>query len=47
MDIRTLLKDINQLLLDIETTTDERDRDIFKQFIQLKLRYISGLVKDL
>ena len=47
MTIRELLKDINQLLLDLESMTDERDKDIYKKFIQLKLQYINGLVKDL
>lgn len=47
MTIRELLKDINQLLIDLETATDERDKDIYKKFIQLKLQYIKGLVKEL
>ena len=47
MTIRELLKDINQLLLDLESMTDERDNDIYKKFIQLKLQYINGLVKEL
>lgn len=47
MTIRELLKNINQLLLDLETITDERDRNIYKKFIQLKLQYINGLVKEL
>jgi hypothetical protein len=47
MDIRQLLNDINQLLLDLENTTDDKDKEIYKSFIQLKLRYISGLVKNI
>lgn len=47
MTVRELLKDINQLLIDLESTTDERDKDIYKKFIQLKLQYINGLVNNL
>lgn len=46
MTAREMLKDINQLLLDLESMTDERDRDIYKNFIQLKIKYLSGLVKE-
>ena len=39
------MKDINQLLLDYENTT--QDNKAIKEFIQLKLKYISGLIKCL
>ena len=45
--IPELLKDILQLTTDIENTDDIRDKEIYKDFIKLKLRYIEGLVKGL
>lgn len=44
-EIRQHMKDINQLLLDYESNT--QDNIAIKEFIQLKLKYISGLVKCL
>lgn len=44
-EIRQHMKDINQLLLDYENTA--QDNEAIKDFIQLKLKYISGLVKCL
>ena len=40
------MKDINQLLLDYESTTQDNKQAI-KDFIQLKLKYIEGLVKEI
>lgn len=42
-EIRQQMKDINQLLLDYENKT--QDNKAIKDFIQLKLKYIEGLVK--
>lgn len=42
-----LLKEINQLLIDLSTIEDGRHRQVIKSFIQLKIQYLSGLVKDL
>lgn len=42
-----LLKEINQLLLDIDNADNEKERDIYKKFIQLKIQYLSGIVKGL
>lgn len=42
-----LLKEINQLLINLDNADNERERDIYKKFIQLKIQYLSGLVKDL
>lgn len=44
-EIRQHMKDINQLLLDYESKT--QDNTAIKEFIQLKLKYISGLVKGI
>ena len=44
-EIRQQMKDINQLLLDYESKT--QDNIAVKEYIQLKLKYISGLVKEM
>ena len=44
-EIRQHMKDINQLLLDYENKT--QDNEAIKEFIQLKLKYIIGLVKEI
>ena len=44
-EIRQQMKDINQLLLDYENKT--QDNTAIKDFIQFKLKYISGLVKEI
>lgn len=46
-DPHELLKEINQLLIDLSNVEDERHRQVIKSFIQLKIRYLSGLVKGL
>lgn len=47
MDEHKLLKDINQLLIDLSNVEDERHRKVIKAYIRLKIRYLTGLVKDL
>ena len=42
-----ILKDINQLLLDIDNADNSKEKDILKAYIQLKIKYLSGLVKGL
>ena len=45
--IPELLKDILQLTTDIENTDDIRDKEIYKDFIKLKLKYVEGLIRGL
>ena len=45
--IQELLKEINQLSLDIEQIENKTDKDILKAFVQLKIKYLSGLIKEL
>lgn len=42
-----LLKEINQLLLDIEFEEDEHTKEIIKKFAILKVDYLKGLMKGL
>lgn len=46
-DVHKMLGEINQLLIDLSTIEDGRHRQVIKNFIQLKIQYLSGLVKDL
>lgn len=46
-DVHEMLGKINQLLIDLSNVEDERHRRVIKSFIQLKIKYLSGLVKDL
>ena len=47
MHIQELLKELNQLSLDIELTEDKRDKQILKAYAELKIKYLSGLMKGL
>jgi hypothetical protein len=42
-----LLKEINQLLLDIEFAEEEHTKEIIKKFAILKADYLKGLIKGL
>lgn len=46
-DVHEMLGEINQLLIDLSNVEDEIHRRVIKSFIQLKIQYLSGLVKDL
>ena len=45
--IQELLKDINQLSLDIENTNDNWNKKVLKAYAELKIRMLTGLLKDL
>ena len=45
--IQTLLKDINQLSLDIESTNDNWHKKVLKAYAELKIRMLTGLLKEL
>jgi len=47
MDTHQLLKEINQLLIDIELSDNSKDKAIIKAFINLKVKMLTGLVKDM
>ena len=47
MTIQRLLKELNQLSIDIELTEDEEYKQILKTFAELKIKYLTGLMKDL
>lgn len=47
MTIQRLLKELNQLSIDIELTEDIKDKQILKAFAELKIRYLTGLMKGL
>ena len=42
-----LLKDMFQLLLDIENSDNKDNKEILKSFLQLKTEYFKGLVKEM
>lgn len=42
-----LLKEMFQLLMDIENTDNNDDRKILKNFLQLKTEYFKGLIKEM
>lgn len=45
--IQELLKDINQLSLDIESTNDNWNKKVLKAYAELKIRMLTSLLKDL
>ena len=45
--IQELLKDINQLSKDIESTNDNWNKKVLKAYAELKIRMLTGLLKDL
>ena len=45
--IQVLLKDINQLSLDIESTDDSQHKKVLKAYAELKIRMLTGLLKEL
>lgn len=45
--IQELLKDINQLSLDIENTDDSKHKKVLKAYAELKIRMLAGLLKGL
>lgn len=45
--IQVLLKDINQLSLDIENTSDNWHKKVLKAYAELKIRMLTSLLKDL
>ena len=45
--IQELLKDINQLSLDIENTDDSQHKKVLKAYAELKIRMLTGLLKGL
>lgn len=46
-DVHEMLGKINQLLIYLSNVEDKRHRQVIKSFIQLKIKYLSGLVKGL
>lgn len=42
-----LLKDMFQLLLDIENSDNKDNKEILKNFLQLKTEYFKGLIKEM
>ena len=47
MTIQRLLKELNQLSIDIELTEDEEYKQILKTFAELKIEYLKGLFKGI
>ena len=45
--IQELLTDINQLSIDIESTDDSQHKKVLKAYAELKIRMLTGLLKDL
>lgn len=45
--IQVLLKDINQLSLDIESTDDSQHKKVLKAYAEFKIRMLTSLLKDL
>ena len=45
--IQELLKDLNQLSIDIESTDDSKHKKVLKAYAELKIRMLTGLLKDL
>lgn len=45
--IQELLKDINQLSLDIESTEDSKHKKVLKAYAELKIRMLTGYIKEL
>ena len=45
--IQVLLKDLNQLSIDIESTDDSQHKKVLKAYAELKIRMLTGLLKDL
>ena len=45
--IQELLKDINQLSLDIESTDDNQHKKVLKAYAELKIRMLTSLLKEL
>jgi hypothetical protein len=42
-----LLKEMFQLLMDIENSDNKDNKEILKNFLQLKTEYFKGLVKEM
>lgn len=42
-----LLKEMFQLLMDIENSDNKDNKEILKNFLQLKTEYFKGLIKEL
>ena len=45
--IQVLLKDINQLSKDIESTNDNWHKKVLKAYAELKIKMLTSLLKDL
>lgn len=45
--IQELLTAINQLSLDIESTNDNWHKKVLKAYVELKIRMLTSLLKDL
>ena len=45
--IQELLKDLNQLSIDIEKTDDSRHKKVLKAYAELKIRMLTGYIKGL
>lgn len=45
--IQELLKDLNQLSIDIEKTDDSKHKKVLKAYAELKIRILTGLLKEL
>ena len=45
--IQELLKDINHHSKDIESTNDNWNKKVLKAYAELKIRMLTGLLKDL
>lgn len=45
--IQILLKDINQLSIDIENTDDSKHKKVLKAYAELKIRMLAGYIKEL
>ena len=45
--IQVLLKDLNQLSIDIESTDDSQHKKVLKAYAELKIRMLTGYIKEL
>lgn len=46
-DKEELIKSIIQDLVDLEKTTNNNEKDTIKSFLEYKIRYLQGLIKEM
>ena len=46
-DKEELIKSIIQDLVDLEKTTNNNEKDTIKSFLEYKLKYLTGLIKEM